>query len=76
MVVKIKQLPPLERPYEKLELYGVESLSNEELLAICEENDYYTFKLENEENDIQEFYNEKDTWKTINFSDNDYKKVA
>lgn len=34
MVVKIKQLPPLERPYEKLELYGVESLSNEELLAI------------------------------------------
>ncbi|MCI8629249.1 MAG: hypothetical protein HFE57_07065 [Firmicutes bacterium] len=57
-------------------LYPPTPLIDEELLAICEENDYYTFKLENEENDIQEFYNEKDTWKTINFSDNDYKKVA
>ncbi len=34
MVVKIKDLPVLERPYEKLEYYGVESLSNEELIAI------------------------------------------
>ncbi len=34
MVVKIKELPVLERPYEKLEYYGVESLSNEELLAV------------------------------------------
>lgn len=34
MVVKIKELPELERPYEKLEYYGVESLSNEELLAV------------------------------------------
>ncbi len=34
MVVKIKELPELERPYERLEYYGVETLSNEELLAI------------------------------------------
>ncbi len=34
MVVRIKELPELERPYEKLEYYGVENLSNEELLAI------------------------------------------
>ncbi len=30
----IKQLPELERPYEKLELYGEKMLSNAELLAI------------------------------------------
>ncbi len=34
MVVTIKELPELERPYEKLEHYGVSNLSNEELLAI------------------------------------------
>lgn len=32
--MKIKQLPEAERPYEKLELYGEENLSNAELLAI------------------------------------------
>ncbi len=32
--MKIKDLPLSERPYEKLELYGAESLSNAELLAI------------------------------------------
>lgn len=32
--MKIKELPLSERPYEKLELYGAESLSNAELLAI------------------------------------------
>lgn len=32
--IKIKQLPEVERPYEKLELYGEKSLSNAELLAI------------------------------------------
>lgn len=32
--MKIKQLPELERPYEKLEVYGEKSLSNAELLAI------------------------------------------
>ena len=32
--MKIKQLPEMERPYEKLELYGEKSLSNSELLAI------------------------------------------
>lgn len=32
--IKIKELPELERPYEKLELYGEKSLSNAELLAI------------------------------------------
>lgn len=32
--MKIKELPEVERPYEKLELYGEKSLSNAELLAI------------------------------------------
>ena len=32
--MKMKELPELERPYEKLELYGEKSLSNAELLAI------------------------------------------
>ena len=32
--VKIKELPELERPYEKLEWYGEKTLSNAELLAI------------------------------------------
>lgn len=32
--MKIKDLPQSERPYEKLEIYGAESLSNAELLAI------------------------------------------
>lgn len=30
----IKKLPELERPYEKAQLYGIQSLSNSELLAI------------------------------------------
>ncbi len=32
--MKIKELPISERPYEKLEMYGEQSLSNAELLAI------------------------------------------
>lgn len=32
--MKIKDLPISERPYEKLEIYGAENLSNAELLAI------------------------------------------
>ncbi len=32
--MKIKEVPTLERPYEKLQLYGEEHLSNSELLAI------------------------------------------
>lgn len=32
--MKIKDVPILERPYEKLELYGAQKLSNSELLAI------------------------------------------
>lgn len=32
--MKIKELPEMERPYEKLELYGERVLSNAELLAI------------------------------------------
>ena len=32
--MKIKELPSSERPYEKLEMYGAEFLSNSELLAI------------------------------------------
>lgn len=34
MQLKMKELPISERPYEKLELYGPEMLSNSELLAI------------------------------------------
>ena len=34
MPIKIKELPVCERPYEKLETYGEQSLSNAELLAI------------------------------------------
>lgn len=34
MSMKIKELPELERPYEKLEIYGEKALSNAELLAI------------------------------------------
>lgn len=34
MSITIKQLPELERPYEKLEWYGEKMLSNAELLAI------------------------------------------
>ena len=32
--MRIKQLPEIERPYEKLELYGERALSNAELLAV------------------------------------------
>ena len=32
--MKVKELPISERPYEKLEMYGPENLSNSELLAI------------------------------------------
>lgn len=34
MSLKMKELPTSERPYEKLEIYGVKKLSNSELLAI------------------------------------------
>ncbi len=34
MPIKIKELPELERPYEKLDWYGEKTLSNAELLAI------------------------------------------
>lgn len=34
MSIKMKELPSCERPYEKLEMYGAETLSNAELLAI------------------------------------------
>lgn len=36
--MKIKDLPEVERPYEKLELYGEKALSNAELLAIVIKN--------------------------------------
>ena len=36
--MKIKELPELERPYEKLELYGEKNLSNAELLAVIIKN--------------------------------------
>ena len=34
MPIKMKELPISERPYEKLEMYGANTLSNAELLAI------------------------------------------
>ena len=34
MAIKLKELPISERPYEKLEKYGSERLTNAELLAI------------------------------------------
>lgn len=34
MNIKMKEMPISERPYEKLEMYGSESLTNSELLAI------------------------------------------
>ena len=34
MATKIKELPMSERPYEKMEMYGADTLSNAELLAI------------------------------------------
>ena len=34
MSIKMKELPISERPYEKMEMYGANSLSNAELLAI------------------------------------------
>ena len=36
--MKIKELPEIERPYEKLELHGEKTLSNAELLAIIIKN--------------------------------------
>lgn len=38
MSIKMKQLPISERPYEKLEMYGENTLSNAELLAIIIKN--------------------------------------
>ena len=32
--LKMKELPEMERPYEKLKMFGPEKLSNAELLAI------------------------------------------
>ncbi len=34
MLLKMKELPSSERPYEKMEIYGAKKLSNSELLAI------------------------------------------
>ena len=34
MTTRMKELPSFERPYEKLEMYGEDSLTNSELLAI------------------------------------------
>lgn len=38
MNIKMKELPISERPYEKLKMYGAESLNNSELLAIIIKN--------------------------------------
>lgn len=38
MPLKMKELPRLERPYEKFKIYGPEKLSNAELLAIIIKN--------------------------------------
>lgn len=33
MTIKVKELPECERPYEKLETYGADKLSNAELIS-------------------------------------------
>lgn len=38
MALSVKELPESERPYEKVLMYGVESLSNAELLSIIIKN--------------------------------------
>lgn len=38
MTITVKKIPETERPYEKLELYGEQTLSNSELLAIILES--------------------------------------
>lgn len=38
MKIKMKELPISERPYEKLKMYGAETLTNSELLAIIIKN--------------------------------------
>ena len=35
--MNIKEIPQSERPYEKLEMYGAQALSNAELLAKVEQ---------------------------------------
>ena len=37
---------------------------------------YYTYQLETLNEEIPISYNEKDTWKIVNFKDNNYAKVA
>ena len=49
MRLKMKELPILERPYEKLEIYGAEMLSNAELLAII-------IKTGNKKETVSSFY--------------------
>ena len=38
MNIKMKEMPISERPYEKLKMYGAETLTNSELLAIIIKN--------------------------------------
>ena len=63
MPISMKELPSSERPYEKLEMYGADKLSNSELLAIIiktgtrEENSIEVAKrilnLRKQENDLR-----------------------
>ena len=59
MKLKMKELPISERPYEKLELYGPEVLSNSELLAIIIKSGT---KEENSVLVAQKILNLKKTW--------------
>lgn len=62
--IKMKELPEMERPYEKLELYGAKRLSNAELLAIIIKTgtkDYTSVQL------AQKILNLNQTKKELNF---------
>jgi len=60
---------------ELLEILGEEDFNACQLETSNEEN-YYTYQLETLNEEIPISYNEKDTWKIVNFKDNNYAKVA
>jgi len=56
--------------------YPAIPLTDEEVLEILGEKNFYAYQLETLNEETLESYNPKDTWKTISFSNNDYKEVA
>ena len=63
MNLKMKELPITERPYEKLQMHGAESLSNSELLAIIIKSgtkEYTALDLENKVLKLNDNTNKED----------------